>query len=58
MYGARALGNIWGVTFTALELQHVPRADNSASYDLSVRASTWAPVPEGVFERRLPRPTA
>jgi ribonuclease HI len=44
--------------FIALELQHVPRADNSAADDLSVRASTWAPVPEGVFERRLLRPTA
>jgi hypothetical protein len=44
--------------FTALELQHVPRADNSAADDLSVRASTLAPVPEGVFERRLLRPTA
>jgi hypothetical protein len=44
--------------FTALELQHVPRADNSAAGDLSVRASTWAPVPEGVFETRLLRPTA
>jgi ribonuclease HI len=44
--------------FTALELQHVPRADNSAADDLSVRASTWAPVPEGIFERRLLRPTA
>jgi hypothetical protein len=44
--------------FTALELQHVPRADNSAADDLSVRASTWAPVPEGVFERWLLRPTA
>jgi hypothetical protein len=44
--------------FTALELQHVPRADNSAADDLSVRASTWAPVPVGVFERRLLRPTA
>jgi hypothetical protein len=44
--------------FTALELQHVPRADNSAADELSVRASTWAPVPEGVFERRLLRPTA
>jgi hypothetical protein len=31
--------------FTALELQHVPRADNSAADDLSMRASTWAPVP-------------
>jgi ribonuclease HI len=44
--------------FTALELQHVPRADNSAADELSVRASTWAPVPEGVFERRLLGPTA
>jgi hypothetical protein len=44
--------------FTALELQHVPRADNSAADDLSVKASTWAPVLEGVFERRLLRPTA
>jgi ribonuclease HI len=44
--------------FTALELQHVPRADNSAIDDLSVRASTWAPMPEGVFKRRLLRPTA
>jgi ribonuclease HI len=44
--------------FTALELQHVPRADNSAAGELSMRASTWAPMPEGVFERRLLRPTA
>jgi hypothetical protein len=44
--------------FMALELQHVPRADNLASDELSMRASTWAPVPEGVFERWLLRPTA
>jgi ribonuclease HI len=44
--------------FTAQELQHVPRADNSAADELSTRASTWAPVPEGFFERRLLRPTA
>jgi ribonuclease HI len=44
--------------FMALELQHVPRANNSAANELSTRASTWAPVPEGVFERRLLRPTA
>jgi hypothetical protein len=43
--------------FTALELQHVPRADNSAADDLSVKASTWEPMPEGVFKRRLLRPT-
>jgi hypothetical protein len=42
----------------ALELQHVPRANNSAADDLSQRASTRAPVPEGAFERRLLRPTA
>jgi transposase InsO family protein len=41
-----------------LELQHVPQANNSAADELSMRASTWAPVPEGVFERRLVRPTA
>jgi ribonuclease HI len=44
--------------FIALELQHVPRANNSAADELSTRASTWAPVPEGVFERRLLRSTA
>jgi ribonuclease HI len=44
--------------FTALELQHVPRADNSMVDELSQRASTWAPMPEGAFERRLLRPTA
>jgi hypothetical protein len=44
--------------FTTLELQHVPWADNSAADDLSMRASTRAPVLEGVFERRLLRPTA
>jgi hypothetical protein len=44
--------------FTVLELQHVPRANNSTADDLSVRASTWAPVPEGIFKRRLLRPTA
>jgi ribonuclease HI len=44
--------------FTALELQHVPRADNSVADQLSQRASTWAPALEGVFKRRLLRPTA
>jgi ribonuclease HI len=44
--------------FTALELRHVPRADNSETDELSMRASTWAPIPEGVFESRLLRPTA
>ena len=44
--------------FDVLELQHVPREFNSVPYDLSARASTWAPVPEGVFERWLLKPTA
>jgi hypothetical protein len=44
--------------FTVLELQHVPWANNSAVDELSMRASTWTPVLEGVFERRLLRPTA
>jgi ribonuclease HI len=44
--------------FMALELQHVPRNDNLATDELSTRASTWALVPKGVFERRLRRPTA
>jgi hypothetical protein len=46
--------NFWDAT----ELQHVPRAKNSTTDELSTRASTWAPVPEGVFERWLLRPTA
>jgi hypothetical protein len=44
--------------FIALELQHVPRANNSTADELTTRASTWVPVLEGVFERRLLRPTA
>jgi ribonuclease HI len=44
--------------FIALELQHVPRANNSTANELSTRASTWAPMPVGIFERRLLRPTA
>ena len=43
--------------FDALDLQHVPRELNSAVDDLSARASTWASVPEGIFERQLLRPT-
>ena len=44
--------------FDALELQHVLREFNSVADDLSTRAFTWAPVPEGVFERWLLKPTA
>jgi ribonuclease HI len=37
--------------FDVLELQHIPREDNSAADALSTRASTQASVPEGVFQR-------
>jgi hypothetical protein len=39
--------------FEVLDLQHVPRANNAVIDDLSTKASMWAPVPDGVFERRL-----
>jgi hypothetical protein len=44
--------------FDVLDLHHVPHADNAVIDDLSTKASTWAPMPDGVFERRLLRPTA
>jgi ribonuclease HI len=44
--------------FHVLELQHVPREANSAADALSASASTQAPVPEGVFQRRLLKPSA
>jgi ribonuclease HI len=37
--------------FDALELQHIPREDNSAADALSAKASTQASVPEGFFQR-------
>jgi hypothetical protein len=44
--------------FDVLDLQHIPHVNNAVIDELSTKASTWAPVPEGVFERRLQRPTA
>jgi hypothetical protein len=44
--------------FDVLEQQHVPREGNSAVDALSARASTQASVPEGVFQRRLLKPSA
>jgi hypothetical protein len=41
-----------------LEQQHVPREGNSVADVLSVMASTQASVPEGVFQRRLLKPSA
>jgi hypothetical protein len=37
--------------FEVLDLQHVPCANNVVADELSTEASTWAPVPEGVYER-------
>jgi hypothetical protein len=44
--------------FDVLELQHIPREGNSTADALSASASTQAPVPEGVFQRRLLKPSA
>jgi hypothetical protein len=47
-----------GKDFEFLDLQHIPRAENAVADDLSAKASTLAPVPDGVLERRLWQPTA
>jgi hypothetical protein len=39
--------------FEVLDLQHIPRVDNAMADDVSAKASTLAPVPDGVLERRL-----
>jgi hypothetical protein len=44
--------------FDVLELQNVPREDNSAADALSMRASTQASIPEGVFQKWLLKPSA
>jgi ribonuclease HI len=43
--------------FEVLDLQHIPRAENAVANDLSAKASTSAPVPDGVLERKLRQPT-
>jgi hypothetical protein len=43
--------------FEVLDLQHVPRANNAVTDELPAKASMWALVPDGVFERKLQRPT-
>jgi ribonuclease HI len=43
--------------FDVLDLHHVPHTDNAVADDLSTKASTWALVPDGVFQRWLQRPT-
>jgi hypothetical protein len=44
--------------FEPQNLQHIPCANNAVADELSTKASTWAPMPEGIFEWRLQRPTA
>jgi hypothetical protein len=44
--------------FEVLDLQHIPHVENAVADDLSTKASTFAPVPNGVLERRLRQPTA
>jgi hypothetical protein len=44
--------------FKVLDMHHIPRVKNAVANDLSIKASTWAPVPDGIFERRLQQPIA
>jgi hypothetical protein len=46
-----------GKDFEVLNLQHIPRAENAVADDLSAKASTSAPILDGVLERRLRQPT-
>jgi ribonuclease HI len=39
--------------FEVLDLQHIPRANNAVTDELSTKASMLAPVPKGVFEWQL-----
>jgi ribonuclease HI len=39
--------------FEVLNLQHIPYVENAVADDLSAKASTSAPIPDGVLERRL-----
>jgi hypothetical protein len=43
--------------FEVLEMHHIPRAENAVANDLSTKASTWALVLDGIFERQLQQPT-
>jgi hypothetical protein len=44
--------------FEVLDLQHISRANIAIVDELSTKASTWAPMPDGVFEWKLQRHTA
>jgi hypothetical protein len=43
--------------FEVLDLQHIPCAENAMTDDLSTKASTSAPILDGVLERQLWHPT-
>jgi hypothetical protein len=47
-----------GKDIEVLDLQHIPREENPVADDLSAKASTSAPVLDGVLERRQRQPTA
>jgi ribonuclease HI len=44
--------------FKILDLRHIPRAENAVADNLSAKASTSTPAPDGVLERWLHQPTA
>jgi hypothetical protein len=39
--------------FEVLDLQHIPHVENAMVDNMSTKASTSAPVPDGGLERRL-----
>jgi hypothetical protein len=41
-----------------MDLHRIPHAENTVADDLSTKASTWALVPDGIFERQLQQPIA
>ena len=43
--------------FDGLELRYIPRKENIEADELSRLASSQAPLPPGVFEEKLRRPT-
>jgi hypothetical protein len=57
---AMYLLHVWKLEkdFKVLDLHHIPQAENAVVDDLSIKASTWTPVPGGTFERWLLQPTA
>jgi hypothetical protein len=44
--------------FEVLDLHYIPHRENAVADDLSTKASTLTPIPDGVFERWLQQPIA